>query len=101
MRNDAVPSYHQSQFTGPSRAVLSAEYKFPLYKEVEKLNGDSIANWLSPTMKLSLVYVCTAFFAAAAAKGEPVTSEKLQNDITEVEYVHPDHPNLSQCLSCW
>jgi len=51
-------------------------------------------------MKLSLVYVCTAFFAAAAAKGEPVTSEKLQNDITEVEYVHPDHPNLSQCLSC-
>jgi len=40
----AWDKYHQSQFTGPSRAVLSAEYKFPLYKEVEKLNGDSIAN---------------------------------------------------------
>ncbi|PUU74391.1 hypothetical protein B9Z19DRAFT_1103472 [Tuber borchii] len=36
-------------------------------------------------MKLSLVYVCAAFLAATAARGEVITSEKLQNDITEVE----------------
>lgn len=52
-------------------------------------------------MKVSLVYVCAAFLAATAARGEVVTSEKLQNDITEVEYVVDSDPrNLSECLSC-
>ncbi|KAG0642733.1 hypothetical protein HOY80DRAFT_948952 [Tuber brumale] len=34
-------------------------------------------------MKLSSVHVCAAFLAATAAGGEIVTSEKLQNDVTE------------------
>ncbi|RPA97145.1 Zn-dependent exopeptidase [Choiromyces venosus 120613-1] len=36
-------------------------------------------------MKLSLVFFCAASFAASVVGTEVVTSEKLQNDVTEVE----------------